>query len=108
MYLLTSINVQESGYEIVVPHSSKKECEEALDELQRKVWYNNDGTQKMMSDIYDDTRAKNAIIVSNKKAAQLLGGRSNLDLALDCLSQATADAIDEAAAYEKWLETVKL
>ena len=80
MYLLTTINVEECGWEIVTS-GTKEECQKEMDNLKKKVWFNSDGSQKMFSDIYDDTRAKNAIIVSNKKAASLFGGQSKLDLA---------------------------
>ncbi len=83
MYLLTSINVRESGYEIIVANDSKKKCEESLKAMIKKVWFYEDGTQKMMSDIYDDTRAKNAIIVTNKKAASMFGGKRKLEMAVE-------------------------
>lgn len=42
----------------------------------------------MVSDIYDDTRAKNAMIVSNAKAAELFGGKNNLEMAVDYMYEA--------------------
>lgn len=87
MYLLTSTNVQESGYEIVVANDSKAVCNEKYEELQKKVWFNEDGSKKMFSDIYDDTRAKNAFIVSNKRAEELFGGKSKLQMAVDYMHE---------------------
>lgn len=82
MYLLTTINLEECGWEISAK-GDKKEMEQALEDLKRKVWYNEDGSKKMFSDIYDDTRAKNAVIVTNRKAESLLGGKRNLEMAED-------------------------
>lgn len=82
MYLITTINLEECGWEIV-EKGTKAECEAARDELQRKVWHNEDGSKKMMSDIYDDTRNKNAEIVTNAVCAARFGGKANLDMAED-------------------------
>jgi len=83
MYLITSINAEEQGYELVIINSSKAECEKEYEAMQKKVWFNEDGTQKAFSDIYDDTRAKNAKVLTNKQTESLFGGRSKLERAVE-------------------------
>ncbi len=79
MYLLTSINQEMCGYEIVIANGTKKECESELANMQYKVWHNADDSLKAFSDIYDSTRSVNAEIVTNKEAARLYGGRKKLE-----------------------------
>lgn len=63
MYLISTLNREIDGYEIIAI-GTKKELEIELDKLRKSVWHNEDGTRKMFSDIYADTIAKNAKIVT--------------------------------------------
>ena len=67
MYLVSTLNSQLDGWEIVAS-GTKKELELELDALGKSVWYNKDGSQKAFSDIYADTMYKNAKIVSKEVA----------------------------------------
>lgn len=82
MYLLTTINLQECGWEIAAI-GNKKECEVALEKIRHAIWHDQDGNKMPFSDIYADTRYKNAEIVTNKIAAKMMGGKRNLELATD-------------------------
>lgn len=82
MYLITTINLEECGWEIV-EKGTKSECEAAREDFIKKVWHNEDGSKKMMSDIYDDTRAKNCEIVTNAQCVAKFGGMRNLEMAED-------------------------
>jgi hypothetical protein len=79
MYLITTVNALECGWEIVTK-GNRKECEKAQADLTYKVWHNADGTQKMFSDIYDDTRAKNSRILTKHETQKLFCGKRKLEL----------------------------
>lgn len=67
MYLVSTLNSQLDGWEIIAS-GTKKELELEMNKLEKSVWYNEDGSQKAFSDIYADTMSKNARIVSKEVA----------------------------------------
>lgn len=67
MYLVSTLNSELDGWEIVAS-GTKKELELELQALGKSVWHNKDGSKKSFSDIYADTMYKNAKIVSKEVA----------------------------------------